>query len=64
MPSEDQIKRRLRALFERRDRTAVRLRQIDDEISAQTKQLCKATGVVFMRTEAVRTAVMQDEEAA
>lgn len=64
MPDTISITRRLRALFEKRDRLAEKLAIQDEDIGAVIRELCEAEGLAFMRVETARRMVFESEEAA
>ena len=62
MLKPETIKRRLRTMFERRDRMAAALVDQDIRINAQIRALCDADGTKFMRIEAARHIAFGVEE--
>jgi hypothetical protein len=63
-PESDRIKRRLRAMFERRDLMAAGLAQHDAKIDAAVRALADAEGVAFLRVEAARRSVFEERDVA
>lgn len=57
----DAIKRQLRTLFERRDRMAADVDELDAQINQQIRALADAEGIAFMRIEAARRIAFQRE---